>query len=771
MVSQDQPEVLRFGVFELNLHARELRKYGVRIRLNGQPFDLLCLLLERRGTVVSREEMQARLWPEDTFVDFERSLNTAIKKLRGTLGDSPENPIYIETMPRVGYRFIAPVSNPAPQEPVAQEAVAEAPALEPVAGRNSRMPVTPRALVLSAILVALLVAVVSWFRFGAPRQPALREADRVVLADLRNGTGDPVFDSSVGQALRVGLSESPYLNLVPDGEVRRLRPAAAISAEAARQACAKVDAVAIIDADISQSGTEFEVHLSAQRCVGGVIAQARHGAASREQVLDALGAAARDLRVRLGEPEASVAHFATPVNTATSSSLAALKAFSAGEQKRALGLDYETIPDYKLAVDLDPGFALAYARLGAVYQGAQEWELARQSYEHAFAIREHASERERLYIASHYYSSVTDELDRAVQVYELWRQVYARVIVPPNNLAAIYNRSGQLEKAIAASRDAVRNAPDNAFCLLNLVQALQRGGKYAESKSVYENAVAHQRDGLTMHLVRYSIAFGEGDQAEMDAQMKWAKGNSREGELLDASGWGASARGQVALARAQFQEASRIGLKAGLKEYAALVLLDEAQIEADMGFAKEAKRDVDQALEMAGDSLMVQANSAVPLARIGEESRARVLAARATKAAPLDTMLQRVTLPTARALSALAGKRPAEALEDLDTAKPYDMCSDSQLGSIYYRGEALSAAGRQNDAALEFRRLLAARLTVPNSPYLALAHLGVAKAAHLAGDPEGARREFEIFFDIWKTADTNVPILRTARDEYAHLGP
>ncbi len=130
--------------------------------------------------------------------------------------------------------------------------------------------------------------------------------------------------------------------------------------------------------------------------------------------------------------------------TATSSSLAALKkAFSAGEQKRARSARItETILDYKLAVDLDPGFATAYARLGAVYQGAQEWELARQNTGHAFAIREHASERERLYIASHYYGNVTDELDRAVQVYELWRQVYPRDIIPPNNLAAIYNRSG-----------------------------------------------------------------------------------------------------------------------------------------------------------------------------------------------------------------------------------------------------------------------------------------------------------------------------------------
>src|SRR5438132_3051630 len=101
--------VYRFGVFQANLSARELRKHGVRIRLPGQPFCILSILLEKPGEVITREEMRQRLWASDTFVDFEHSLNSAIKKLRTALGDSPENSRYVETVPRVGYRFIAPV--------------------------------------------------------------------------------------------------------------------------------------------------------------------------------------------------------------------------------------------------------------------------------------------------------------------------------------------------------------------------------------------------------------------------------------------------------------------------------------------------------------------------------------------------------------------------------------------------------------------------------------------------------------------------------------
>jgi len=104
--------LLRFGVFEVDLRARELRKAGLKIRLQDQPFQILVLLLEHPGEVVTREELHQKLWPADTFVDFEHSINTAVKKLREALGDLAESPRFIETLPRLGYRFIAPVEPP-----------------------------------------------------------------------------------------------------------------------------------------------------------------------------------------------------------------------------------------------------------------------------------------------------------------------------------------------------------------------------------------------------------------------------------------------------------------------------------------------------------------------------------------------------------------------------------------------------------------------------------------------------------------------------------
>src|SRR5713226_8521922 len=109
--------ILRFGIFEVDVRAGELRKQGVRIKLQEQPFHVLTVLLQRPGEVVTREELRSENWPPDTFVDFDNSLNTAINKLREALGDSADNPRFIETLPRRGYRFIAPVTGDTPKEP------------------------------------------------------------------------------------------------------------------------------------------------------------------------------------------------------------------------------------------------------------------------------------------------------------------------------------------------------------------------------------------------------------------------------------------------------------------------------------------------------------------------------------------------------------------------------------------------------------------------------------------------------------------------------
>jgi DNA-binding winged helix-turn-helix (wHTH) protein len=140
---------MQFGVFEVDLQAGELRKSGLRIKLQDQPFQILVLLLEHPGEVVTREQLRQRLWPADTFVDFDHSLNSAVKKLRLALGDDPDNPRFVETIPRRGYRFIAPVHGAIPSS---EQVVKDLPLATPAIGAK------PRYYWL-AIIVAVIVTV------------------------------------------------------------------------------------------------------------------------------------------------------------------------------------------------------------------------------------------------------------------------------------------------------------------------------------------------------------------------------------------------------------------------------------------------------------------------------------------------------------------------------------------------------------------------------------------------------------------------------------
>jgi len=190
-VETPSPVVLRFGAFELDLRSGELHKQGLRVKLQEQPFRVLNVLLHHPGEVVTRDELRASIWPADTFVDFDNSLNTSINKLREALGDSAESPRFIETVPRRGYRFIAPVVGADGK-------------------RTGRTGPSARRWKVAVPAAALAVAFVAGGFYWRLRQAQrLTEKDSIVLADFVNKTGDAVFDDALKQALAVELWQSP----------------------------------------------------------------------------------------------------------------------------------------------------------------------------------------------------------------------------------------------------------------------------------------------------------------------------------------------------------------------------------------------------------------------------------------------------------------------------------------------------------------------------------------------------------------------------------
>src|SRR5271156_2127111 len=197
---------LRFSSFELDLRARELRKHGLKIKLQDQPFQILALLLERPGEVVTREQLRDRLWPADTFVDFDHSLNSAVKKLRQALNDDPDVPRFIETLPRRGYRFIAPLRNGSSPDSAAAEVPESTSARQnSVAGSATLSSSTLRThqwklWAAGAVGFALALGLVAWFRpWRTGDFPASSAVQLVPLTSFSNNYSTGAFSPDGNQ--------------------------------------------------------------------------------------------------------------------------------------------------------------------------------------------------------------------------------------------------------------------------------------------------------------------------------------------------------------------------------------------------------------------------------------------------------------------------------------------------------------------------------------------------------------------------------------------
>src|ERR1700730_13019053 len=336
----------RFGLYEANPATRELVREGVRIRLQEQPFRVLVMLLENRTEIVTRERLRQELWSQDTFVEFENSLRVAIGKIRDALNDDAENPRFVATVPRIGYRFLAPVS--VVEHPATEDlAVDRAPSRDEHQASRPKPASHQRLVVYACALLLLAGAILAGFYFW-PAAPVLASSDTIVLAGFENRTANPAFDNSLYEALLVKVNESPFLNLVPESSVRAKMTKSEKADQAViwlinpRQACLDLGAKVFVQGVIESSSNKYDLRFDVTRCADGKkMAREVVSASTAEEVLPALGRAADSLRRKLGESAESVEHFSTPIEQATTDSLSALKAFSLGENGRARGQDLE----------------------------------------------------------------------------------------------------------------------------------------------------------------------------------------------------------------------------------------------------------------------------------------------------------------------------------------------------------------------------------------------------------------------------------------------
>lgn len=775
--------VYRFGPFQLNTAAGELLKQGNPVSLQEQPFRLLVILLENSGEVVTRTEIRSRIWEENTFVDFDSSLRVAIGKLRTALGDDAANPRYIETIPRRGYRFLGPATqSTTPANSVLPTVTEEAgPAAAPARSRRlRRWGIGVVSLLLAGIGTAALLYV---FRSKKP----LTERDTVVLADFTNTTGDPVFDETLRQGLAVELEQSPFLSLVSDGRMRRtLRlmgqtEDGRLTPEIAREVCERTGSAAVLDGSIVSLGNQYVVGLRAKSCSNGdVLAEEQAQASRKEDVLDVLSKIANRFRVRLGESLRTVQQHDAPLAEATTPSLEALKAYTAGGRVNFSSSAAPAVPFYQRAIEIDPEFAMAYALLGRVYGDMGESELSAKSSTRAYELRDRASDQERYWISTSYDKQVTGNLEKAEQTCELWTQAYPRAKDPHAFLSGnISLVRGNYEKSVDEAKIALNLEPDFPIVYSNLTLSYLALNRIDDAENTLRQASARKLEFPDFVILRYMIAFLKGDKAAMGRQVSEARKRPPAEEwMANSEGFALAYVGRLQAARTMSTHAENFAREAGLRETEALYEIDAALREALFGNASAARQGAMAALELS-HSRDVEYGAAAALAISGESLRSQNLAEDLSARFPQDTKVDFAYTPTLLALLTLNHNLPTKAVDLLQTAIPYEggvrsagseiLIGAGTLYPAYVRGEAYLAAGQGREAAIEFQKILDHRGIVLSDPIGALAHLQLARADVLIGDRDKAEAAYKDFLALWKDADPNIPVLDQAKAEYAKL--
>ena len=630
---------------------------------------------------------------------------------------------------------------------------------------------------------ALAIGVIGASLFFSRKAHALSEKDTIVLADFTNTTGDTVFDDTLKGALATELEQSPFFNILSDPKVSEMLKLMGRSADerldekTALDLCQRTRSKAVLAGSIASLGSLYVVGLHALNCqTGDSLARTEAQASKKEDVLNALGKAATKLRERVGESLSTIQKYDTPIEQATTPSLDALKAYSLGRKAENEKGAAAAIPFFKRAIELDPNFAVAYNGLGTSYNNLGETGLSTELFQRAYALRDRASEREKLRISAHYYALYTGELEKSNQTYELWAQAYPRDVIPHANLGYNYGFLGQYEKAVAESLEALRLNPDADFVYGNLITYYAYLGRLDEAKATYQQAMAHKFEDPTLNATMYGVAFLRGDAAEMQRQLDLSTGKQgvEDGVLSQQSDTEAFS-GRLGKARDFSRRAVESAQRADEKETTAMWQMNGALREAEFGNAAQARNETTSALALASTRDM-RILAALALARAGDSARTQTMADELEKQNPVNTVIVGYWLPTIRAAIEMNRNNPAKAVELLHAATSYELGSPlpmpeggGLLYPAYMRGQAYLRLHQGSEAAAEFQKFLNHRGIVGNCPLGALARLGLARAYLLQGDTAKARAAYQDFLTLWKDADSDIPVLIAAKAEYAKL--
>jgi len=598
--------------------------------------------------------------------------------------------------------------------------------------------------------------------------------DSIILADFVNHTGDPVFDTTLNQALKIELEQSPVINIVSEQHLEQSvkflgKPEGTpVTPEIAREIGEREGMKAILTGTIANLGKEYVISLTAQNTATGdeiVSEQAR--AADKEHVLDALGTVAKTMRSKLGEDLESIKKLDTPFGQATTPSLEAFRAYALGDKAHDKGMD---IPDaeghYLRAIELDPNFAMAYARLGVVYINSGQVAKAHTYFARAYELSKNVSERERLYIAGHYYQNVTGDMPKVIETLQEAIQTYPGLVDNYVNINVAYMVLGQFAKGLPYALKAEEIQPTDAIASENLVTDYGSLNRLAEARAEAERARKLGLDDSTGNLIpNVLVYFLSGEPQEVQKIMARVSGRPDGFQLEGVLAATQQYAGQYHAAAATTQRAFEQAGLAQAPDAQAGFLMFSAAARGMAGLCEGNEATVKQALAL-DKSKQTEAIAVLAWAVCGNGKLALSLAQELSKKYPEDTLIRGLFQPLGKAYVALAAGQAQEAVGAAEPAKSWDAIYPASYvqGLAYLQlrdaGHALSAfqAATMNPAG-----------SLAQVPFYAQAQLGLARAYAMGGDKVNARKAYEAFFTTWKNADADLPMLLAAKKEYAAL--
>jgi len=655
------------------------------------------------------------------------------------------------------------------------------------AARGRRTP-----LVAAGVVVLLLLAgAFAWWKHQTPGTPetatgtatgpsSAATKNAIIVADFVNNTGDPVFQTTLNQALGVQLGQSPVLDIVSSRHLRQSlqylgkKPDEAITPEIAREIGEREGIKAILTGTIANLGSDYIITLSAQNtATGDQIASVQTQAASKEKVLDALNQAAAQMRAKLGESLDSIQKLNTPFGQATTPSLEAFRAYALGDEAHSKQNDIpEAVDHYKRALALDPKLAMAWARLGVIYLNSGQNGKAMEYFTKAHELSGDVSERERLYIEGHFYAEVKGDLDKAVETLQVAIQEYPLQVDNYVNLGVFYSEDGQPEEGREVLLKALTLQPDQAIALSNLTSSYTAIDQYDEARKRVAKANQLRLKGTQLLAYHMALYGATGDTA--DVQRILTEGAGRPDQFQLTGQWGniQAEWGQFRAAAATLQRGAAQAGEAKAPDARAGLLLSAAYIGWPVGQCQNQEAAVQQAL--AADKGKQTQIAVAGTQAFCEEGKLALPALDALdKKYPDDTLVQQVYVPEGRAYVALQAGDAQKALDLLAKSQVFDLVSPGP----YLRGLAYLQLHDAGNAIAAFKIATkyrgASYTSVNNIPFplnnYAVGLLGLGRAYAMAGDKANAKVAYDHFFAEWKNADGDLPMMAQAKKEYAGL--